>query len=85
MDWFEDFVVRLPPQPSLALLGISNAGRNAVVRSVLTVGLLASSSFLIVAIESFHKDTDRDFHDKTGGSGGFALYVEGEARPSSRT
>ena len=64
------------PQPSLTLLGMRNAGRHAV-RSVLTVGLLASSSFLIVAVESFHKDTDQSFHLKTGGSGGFALYAEG--------
>src|SRR5439155_10787137 len=53
-----------------------NAGRHAV-RSVLTVGLLAAASFLIVAVESFHKDTDQHFHEKTGGSGGFALYAEG--------
>lgn len=64
------------PQPTLGRLGLRNAGRHAV-RSVLTVGLLASASFLIVAVESFHKDTDQHFHDKTGGSGGFAFYAEG--------
>ncbi|MBI3821364.1 MAG: ABC transporter permease [Planctomycetes bacterium] len=64
------------PQPTLTRLGIRNAGRHAV-RSVLTVGLLASASFLIVAVESFHKQTDRHFYDKTGGSGGFAFYAEG--------
>jgi putative ABC transport system permease protein len=66
------------PQPSLARLGIRNAGRQTV-RSVLTVGLLAASSFLVVAVESFHKETDAHFLDKTGGSGGFAFYAEGNA------
>jgi putative ABC transport system permease protein len=64
------------PQPSLARLGVRNAGRHAV-RSVLTVGLLAAASFLIVAVESFHKDADQHFNLKTGGSGGFAFYAEG--------
>ncbi|MSQ95812.1 MAG: FtsX-like permease family protein [Gemmataceae bacterium] len=64
------------PQPTVTGLGLRNAGRQAV-RSVLTVGLLASASFLIVAVESFHKNTDQHFHDKTGGSGGFAFFAEG--------
>jgi ABC-type antimicrobial peptide transport system permease subunit len=64
------------PQPTLSKLGLRNAGRHAV-RSVLTVGLLAAASFLIVAVESFHKGTDQEFHEKTGGSGGFAFYAEG--------
>jgi putative ABC transport system permease protein len=64
------------PQPSLLRLGIRNASRNAV-RSVLTVGLLGAASFLIVAVESFHKETDQHFAMKTGGSGGFAFYAEG--------
>ncbi len=64
------------PQPTLTRLGLRNAGRH-LVRSVLTVGLLASASFLIVAVESFHKDTDQQFLGKTGGAGGFAFYAEG--------
>ncbi len=66
----------IAPQPTLVRLGIRNAGRQAV-RSVLTVGLLASASFLIVAVESFHKGTDQHFQEKTGGSGGFAFFAEG--------
>lgn len=66
------------PQPSLTSLGIRNAGRNAI-RSLLTVGLLAAASFLIVAVESFHKGTGHEFLEKTGGSGGFALYAQGNA------
>jgi putative ABC transport system permease protein len=64
------------PQPRLWRLALRNAGRHAV-RSVLTVGLLASASFLIVAVESFHKTTDHEFLSKQGGSGGFALFAEG--------
>jgi putative ABC transport system permease protein len=56
-------------------LGTRNAGRNPV-RSVLTVGLLASATFLIVAVESFHKETGAEFLDRHGGSGGFALIAE---------
>ncbi len=63
------------PQPSLSRLGARNAGRHPV-RSVLTVGLLASATFLIVAVEAFHKETGRDFFDKQGGSGGFTLIAE---------
>ncbi len=64
------------PQPTLTKLGLRNAGRHAV-RSVLTVGLLAAAAFLIVAVESFHKGPDHDFHERTGGSGGFAFYADG--------
>jgi ABC-type lipoprotein release transport system permease subunit len=63
------------PEPSLTLLALRNAGRH-LVRSVLTVGLLASASFVIVAVESFHKEADDEFLKKTGGSGGFAFYGE---------
>ncbi|MBI2808450.1 MAG: ABC transporter permease [Planctomycetes bacterium] len=64
------------PRPTLFRLGIRNAGRQAV-RSVLTVALLASAALLIVSVESFHKDTDHHFHQKTGGSGGFAFFADG--------
>lgn len=64
------------PQPTLSRLGLRNAGRHAA-RSVLTVGLLASAAFLIVAVESFHKDAGHHFLERTGGSGGFAFFAEG--------
>ncbi len=63
-------------QPSLARLGLRNAGRNPS-RSLLTVGLLASAAFLIVAVESFHKETDKTFYLKTQGSGGFTFFADG--------
>jgi ABC-type lipoprotein release transport system permease subunit len=63
------------PQPSILRLGARNAGRHPV-RSVLTVGLLASATFLITAVEAFHKETGREFLEKGGGSGGFTLIAE---------
>ncbi|MSU77937.1 MAG: ABC transporter permease [Gemmataceae bacterium] len=63
-------------KPTLARLGMRNAGRNPS-RSLLTVGLLASAAFLIVAVESFHKETDKTFYLKTHGSGGFTFFADG--------
>jgi putative ABC transport system permease protein len=57
---------------SLIPLGMRNATRNPT-RSLLTAGLLASAAFLLVAVESFRREPDRDFAAKTGGSGGFPL------------
>jgi putative ABC transport system permease protein len=60
---------------SLNPLGLRNATRNPT-RSLLTAGLLASAAFLLVAVESFRRQPDRDFLAKTGGSGGFPLLAE---------
>jgi ABC-type lipoprotein release transport system permease subunit len=64
---------------SLALtrLGVRNAARHPV-RSLLTVGLLASATFLVVAVQSFHRDPGQDFLQQEGGSGGFALLGESD-------
>jgi ABC-type lipoprotein release transport system permease subunit len=63
------------PLSRLAPLAVRNATRHPV-RSVLTVGLLAGASFMIVAVQAFHRDPGRDFLEKTGGSGGFAWVGE---------
>lgn len=63
------------PRPSLTMLGVRNAGRY-LARSLLTVGLLAGATFVVVAVESFHKDTGSAFASFHGGSGGFPLYAE---------
>lgn len=63
--------------PSVAGLGMRNAGRNPV-RSLLTVGLLAAAAFLIVAVDSFRRQPDQDFLDLHAGSGGFALVAESD-------
>jgi ABC-type antimicrobial peptide transport system permease subunit len=60
---------------ALARLGVRNAARHPV-RSLLTVGLLAFAAFLVVAVQSFHRDPDPDFLDPKSGSGGFALLGE---------
>ena len=65
------------PRQSLAGLAVRNAGRHAV-RSLLTIGLLASATFLIVAVESFHKEAGAEFLQKNGGSGGFPLYAQSD-------
>ncbi len=73
--WLRSTGRQCTPRPSLTALGVRNAGRHAV-RSLLTVGLLASATFLIVAVESFHKDTGTEFLARRGGSGGCALVAE---------
>jgi ABC-type antimicrobial peptide transport system permease subunit len=65
------------PSRSVAVLGIRNASRHPV-RSLLTIGLLASATLVIIAVESFHKDPEADFLDQGGGSGGFTLVAESE-------
>jgi ABC-type lipoprotein release transport system permease subunit len=66
-----------PSSFALTRLGIRNAARHPV-RSLLTVGLLASATFLVVAVQSFHRDPGQDFLQKNGGSGGFALLGEAD-------
>ena len=63
------------PSPSLAKLGVRNASRHPV-RSILTVGLLAAASFMVVAVQAFHRDPNQDFLKLTGGSGGYAWIGE---------
>lgn len=62
----------------LALLGRKNA-RRFPGRSLLTVVLLASATFLLVAVESFRRSPDQDFGARTGGSGGFNILAEVDA------
>ncbi|HYV36119.1 MAG TPA: FtsX-like permease family protein, partial [Gemmataceae bacterium] len=61
--------------PRLGRLGVRNATRHPV-RSLLTVGLLAAASFMVVAVQAFHRDPGHDFLEQTGGSGGFAWIGE---------
>ena len=62
---------------AIARLGARNATRH-VARSLLTAGLLASATFLIVSVEVFHKDAGEDFYQRTGGSGGFSFFAEAD-------
>lgn len=60
---------------AITRLGVRNAARNPT-RSLLTASLLASAAFLLVAVESFRRSPERDFAEKSGGSGGFPLFAE---------
>ncbi|MFN4259688.1 MAG: FtsX-like permease family protein [Gemmataceae bacterium] len=62
---------------ALTRLGVRNAARHPL-RSLLTAGLLASAAFLVVAVESFRREPDKDFHEKEAGSGGFPLLAEAD-------
>src|SRR5262249_35339961 len=60
---------------------VSLAARKASrhpTRRPLTAGLLASSAFLIVGVESFRRQPGKNFLDKKAGSGGFALLAESD-------
>jgi hypothetical protein len=58
-------------------LGVRNAARHPA-RSLLTVGLLASATFLIVAVEAFRRHADAGDGSPTSPSGGFALLAESD-------
>src|SRR5207253_1506502 len=62
---------------AVARLGVRNAARHAV-RSLLTAGLLASATFLVVAVQSFYRDPGKDFLNRQSGSGGFGLLGESD-------
>ncbi len=65
------------PSRHLATLGVRNASRHPV-RSLLTVGLLAAATFLVLAVDSFHRAPGQDFREPHGSSGGFNLVAESE-------
>ena len=58
-----------------ARLGIRNAPRHSG-RSILTIALVASATFVIVALESFRLQAVGDGNTRESGAGGFALYAE---------
>jgi ABC-type lipoprotein release transport system permease subunit len=59
---------------ALARFGLRNTSRNPM-RSSLTLGLLASATFLIVAVESFRKGDDGNH---ASGTGGFVFLAEAD-------
>lgn len=56
-------------------LGMRNAARSRM-RSVLTVGLIASATFVIVAVAAGHRNPAVETPDKDSGNGGFSLIAE---------
>jgi len=62
---------------NLLRLALRNAARNPG-RSTLTIGLVATATFLIVAVSAFHVDVGGQSSDRQSGSGGFALVGESD-------
>ncbi len=60
---------------AVARLGARNARRHPG-RSMLTIGLIASATFVIAALQAFRIETDTSSTEKTSPTGGFALYAE---------
>lgn len=60
---------------NLLRLTVRSAARNPG-RSTLSIGLIASTSFLIVAISAFHMDPSQQEPRLDSGNGGFALVAE---------
>jgi putative ABC transport system permease protein len=66
---------RLAEAPTLSGLGVRNATRRRK-RSLAIIGLLASGSFLVMAIGAFRLDADADATERSSGTGGFAFLGE---------
>ena len=62
---------------NLLRLALRNAARNPS-RSTLTIGLVASATFLIVAVSAFHIDPAGQIPRRESGDGGFALVAESD-------
>lgn len=60
---------------ALGRLGMRNASRQRL-RSVMTAGMIASATFLIVTVAAFRRDPTSDLPDKKSGNGGFTLVAE---------
>lgn len=61
--------------PAIARLAMRNAGRNRS-RSVASTALIASATFLIVAVATGRRDPAREQPDRNSGNGGFLLVAE---------
>lgn len=68
-------IIQRPGHLAVVRLGLRNAPRH-LGRSMLTSGLIASATFVILALEAFRLDADADSLDRLSGTGGFALYAE---------
>jgi len=60
---------------TLAALGRRNAARQRR-RSLTTISVLASGVFLLVAVSAFQQDPGHAAHQRSSGTGGFALYAQ---------
>jgi putative ABC transport system permease protein len=62
---------------NLTRMAVRNLARNPA-RSTLTIGLVASASFLIVSVSAFHLDPRDQTPNRESGNGGFALVAESD-------
>jgi len=63
------------PNNAMIRLGTRNARRH-LGRSMLTISLIASATFIIFALQTFRIDVDASDNDRHSGTGGFTLYAE---------
>ena len=60
---------------SLSRLGMRNAAYRPA-RSVVSIGVMAAATFILIAVGSFRRDGTIDWSDPQSGTGGFPLLVE---------
>jgi len=68
-------VIHQPGRLAWVRLGIRNAPRHRG-RSILTAALVASATFVIVALQAFRLEAETGDHGRETGTGGFALLAE---------
>ena len=67
--------IHKPGPRALVRLGVRNATRHPS-RSLLTVALIASATFLVTSLEAFRIDADATDSHRQSGTGGYTLYAE---------
>ncbi len=68
-------IIHKPGLWAVVRMGLRNAPRHHG-RSMLTAGLIASATFVIISLEAFRIDANADALDRRSGTGGFSLYAE---------
>ena len=71
-------VISAPGGAAWTRLGLRNAPRNPA-RSMTTIALVASATFVIAALQAFHLEAEPSSHARTSGTGGFSLFAEAAA------
>jgi ABC-type antimicrobial peptide transport system permease subunit len=61
--------------PSVARLGLRNTTYRPA-RSVLSVAVIASATFILVSVDAFRRDGGAAAGERSSGTGGYALFVE---------
>ena len=61
--------------PSVSRLGLRNATYRPA-RSVLSIAVIASATFILMAVDAFRRDPGADAGNRSSGTGGYALFVE---------